>query len=145
MGLRWPLRAPPTRRSPWIEAALRAYEDRNLTRVTVARTLMFTIIWVWLLLNYGPDVAFDNLGVFSLFVAFGLAAYVLVHGRPDRLRLNYVFVVLDVLLLAYTLLSPGRTYPSDWPWQAVLRQPSFLYFLTVPALAVTLPPGVPLF
>ena len=119
----------------WVDAALRAYEDRNLTRVTVARTAMFVTIWVYLLANYGRSVAVANLGILALFVAFGLAAYALMHGRPERLWLTYVFVVLDAALLAYTLLAPGRTYPEGWPWQTVLRQPSFLYFLTIPALA----------
>ena len=122
--------------SPWIDSALRAHEDRTLTRVTIARTAMFATIWLWLLLNYGPGVALDNAAIMGLFVGFGLAAYRLMHGRPDRLWLTYPFVVLDGLLLGYTLLSPGRTYPEDWPWQSVLRQPSFLYALTIPALAV---------
>ena len=122
-------------RSPWIDAALQAHEDRNLTRVTVVRAAMFATIWLWLLLNYGTDVAFDNLAIMALFVAFGLAAYALMHGRPDRLWLTYLFVVLDGILLGYTLLSPGRTYPPEWPWQSVLRQPSFIYLLTIPALA----------
>ena len=121
--------------SPWVEAALRVHEDRNLTRVTVARSVMFATIWFYLLFNYGPVVALENLGVIALFVAFGLAAYMLMHGRPDRLWLTYLFVVLDGLLLGYALLSPGRTYPDGWPWQTVLRQPSFLYAMTIPALA----------
>jgi adenylate cyclase len=121
---------------PWIESALRVHEDRTLTRVTAARTAMFATISLWLLLNYGPAVALENAWIMALFMAFGLAAYFLMHGRPDRLWLTYPFVVLDGLLLGYTLLSPGRTYPDDWPWQSVLRQPSFLYTLTIPALAV---------
>ena len=45
---------------------------------------MFATIWCWLLVNYGAEVALENLGVMALFVAFGLAAYALMHGRPDR-------------------------------------------------------------
>jgi adenylate cyclase len=119
----------------WVDAALRAYEDRNLTRVTVARTAMFVTIWVYLLANYGRSVAVANLGILALFVAFGLVAYALMHGRSERLWPTYVFVVLDAVLLAYTLLALGRAYPEGWPWQTVLRQPSFRYFLTIPALA----------
>ena len=136
MRLPLPGRSADAARSPWIEAALRAHEDRNLTRVTAARTAMFLTIWLWLLLNYGATVALENAAIMALFVAFGLAAYRLMHGRPARLWLTYPFVVLDGLLLAYTLLGPGRTYPEEWPWQAVLRQPSFLYVLTIPALAM---------
>ena len=135
MRLPLPGRPSDRTRSPWIEAALRVHEDRNLTRVTMARTAMFATIWCWLLANYGAEVAFEYLGVVALFIAFGLAAYGLMHGRPDRLWMTYPFVVLDGLLLAYALLSPGGTYPEEWPWQTVLRQPSFLYCLTIPALA----------
>ena len=134
MRLRLPGRPADAVRSPWIEAALRVHEDRNLTRVTAARTAMFVTIWLWLLFNYGVDVALENAPIMAVFVGFGLAAYALMHGQPERLWLTYLFVVLDGLLLAYTLLGPGRTYPDSWPWQTVLRQPSFLYVLTIPVL-----------
>ena len=119
----------------WIDRALRAYEDRNLTQVTWARSVMFGGIWLWLLVNYGIDVALEQTGVLALLVTLGLMAYVLMHGRADRLWLQYLFVLLDALLLAYTLLAPGRTYPEGWPWPMALRSPLFLFFLTVPALA----------
>jgi adenylate cyclase len=128
-------RKPEGEPSLWVDAALAAYEDRTLTRVTVARTVMFATILVWLLLYYGATVAVENALPLGAFIALGLAAFGLMHGRPRRRWLSYLFVVADALLLAYTLLTPGRVYPDVWPWQMVLRQPNFLYFLTLPALA----------
>jgi adenylate cyclase len=61
--------------------------------------------------------------------------HALVRDHPERQWAAYLVVVLDVALLAYVLLAPGRTYPDDWPWPMVLRQSNFEYFLTIPALA----------
>jgi adenylate cyclase len=129
--------------SRWVEAALDRYEDRNLTRVTVARTLMFATIGVWLFLNYGAEVLRQNLLPFALFIGFGLLAYALMHGRPDRFWLRHVFVALDALLLGFILFAPGWVYPEPWPWQIALRLSLFLFFLTFPALALlTFRPGL---
>jgi adenylate cyclase len=118
-----------------VDRALDAYQQRHLDRTTVVRTLLFAVIWLWLLVNYGRDVALENLPVLSLFVLVGLAAWGIAHGHPERRWVSYVTILVDVLLLAYTLLTPGRTYPDEWPWQMVLRQPSFLYSYTILALA----------
>lgn len=119
----------------WLERALSAYEDRNLTRVTWARSLMFGGVWVWLVINYGMEVALEQGVVLALLVGLGIAAYLLIHGRSDRLWLQYPFAAVDALLLGYTLLAPGRTYAPEWPWPMALRPPLFLFFLTIPALA----------
>jgi adenylate cyclase len=129
--------------SQWVEAALKAYEDRNLTRVTVARTLMSAAILVWIYVNYGPAIAAENLAPITLFVLFGLAAYALVHGRPQRLWLQYPFVVLDALLLGWLFFRPGGIYPVEWPWPIALRLPTSLFLLTILALAaLTFRPGL---
>ena len=86
--------------------------------------------------NYGVAIGLKNLGVFAAFAGIGLFAYAVVGDRPERFGLVYLFAALDVALLAYTLLAPGRTYPGSWPWQTVLRQPDFVYFLLLPALAL---------
>lgn len=120
----------------WVERALKEHQDRNLTRVTVARTLMFVTIGAWLLVNYGPEVFWSNVPNLLLFVAFGLAAFWLMHGRPERGWLGYLFVLLDALLLGWVMFAPGQNYPDGWPWQMSLRLPLFLFFLTLPALAL---------
>jgi uncharacterized membrane protein YkvA (DUF1232 family) len=122
--------------SPWVAAALRTHEARTFAQVAVVRSLVFAVLAIWIFANYGVEIGLQNLGLFALFAALGLAGYALLRGRPERMPLVYLLVVLDVLLLAYGTLAPGRTYPSEWPWQVVLRQPSFLYFLIFPALAL---------
>lgn len=96
---------------------------------------MFVLIFVWLWLNYGWWVAADNAFILLAFIANGLLAYGLGGGRTDRGWVPFAVVLIDAILLAFTLVSPGRTYPDDWPWPVVLRQPSFLYFLLLPAIA----------
>jgi adenylate cyclase len=131
--VRRPSRPPAT--GEHVGAALRRYEEANARRVMVARTLMFAGIALWVLGNYGPDALRANAGVLALFALLGVAHYALVRGHPERQWVAYLVVVLDVLLLAYTLLAPGRTYPADWPWPMALRQGNFVYFLTILALA----------
>lgn len=119
-----------------IEASLRAFAERNLAGVAVARSCMFAVIATWVFANNGVAVGLRNLPIFVAFAGMGLGAYLLVRGRPGRLPLLGLFVVLDVALVAWTLLYPGRTYPAGWPWPMVLRQPDFLYALIFPALAL---------
>lgn len=79
-------------------------------------------------------MALENLPVLALLIANGLIALRLVRDNPRRALLAYLFTAIDAMILVYALLSPGRTYPPEWPWQTVLRQPSFLYCLTILAL-----------
>lgn len=118
-----------------VKTVLEAHEERNLKRLTVARTLVFLAIFFWLWGNYGWWIAAENALILGAFIANGLVAYRLSAGRADRRWVAYAVVLVDALLLGYTLVAPGRTYPDDWPWPTVLRQPSFLYFLLLPAIA----------
>ena len=118
-----------------VDRALHAYQQRSLTRVTVARSVTFLVILAWLALNYGLAVARENAIPLLGFIGLGLVAWGLQRGRDDRRWVPYLFVVLDILLLLYTLLTPGRTYPDGWPWATVLRQPSYLYGLIILVLA----------
>ncbi len=118
-----------------VKSVLEWHEARNLKRLTVARSLVFAAIFVWLWLNYGWSIAGENALILLAFVANGLVAYALAKDRPDRHWVAYLAVSVDAVLLGFTLIAPGRTYPIEWPWPAVLRQPSFLYFLLLPAIA----------
>ncbi|MCB1990058.1 MAG: adenylate/guanylate cyclase domain-containing protein [Geminicoccaceae bacterium] len=118
-----------------IRATLESHEERNLKRLTIARSLMFLAIFFWLGFNYGWSTAADNAVILLAFIANGLVAYALARGRSDRRWVPLAVTLVDAILLGFTLLAPGRTYPGDWPWATVLRQPSFLYFLLLPAIA----------
>jgi len=132
----WRKTRPSVESSTWVVAALRAYEARTFAQVAAVRSLVFAVLAAWVFANYGVATGLKNLGIFVAFVGIGLLSYALVRDRPERLGLVYLFAALDVILLAYTLLAPGRTYPASWPWQSVLRQPDFVYFLLLPALAL---------
>lgn len=117
------------------ERILAEHEQRNLRIVTVARTVIFLVIFVWLGFNYGWDIALDHAPVLGLFILNGLVLYRTVKGHNDRGWVAHVTLLVDILLLAFTLLYPGNTYPDQWPWQTVLRQPSFIYFFILLTLA----------
>lgn len=121
--------------SAWVDAALADYERKSLARLTIARTAMLAVLLIWLGLNYGTAIALENAGVFATFIGLGILGWLVLRDHPERRWAAYTFLVLDILVLAYALLSPGRTYPDAWPWQTVLRQPSFLYALLFLALA----------
>ncbi len=114
---------------------MRAQESRSLKRLTAARTVVFTALLCWLWANYGAAIALENAPYLALFIANGTALYFSRERLGWGIWTAYLTVLLDVVLLAFTLLAPGRTYPESWPWAAVLRQPSFLYWLLVPVLA----------
>ena len=95
----------------------------------------FVAIFVWLWVNYGWAIASENALILLAFIANGLIAYALAKDRSDRRWVAYLVVAVDAVLLGFALLAPGRTYPVEWPWPTVLRQPSFLYFLLLPAIA----------
>ncbi len=118
-----------------VKSVLEWHEARNLRRLTVARSLVFVAIFFWLWMNYGWSIAAENALILMAFIANGLIAYALTKDRPDRGWTAYLVVSIDAILLGFTLIAPGRTYPAEWPWPTVLRQPSFLYFLLLPAIA----------
>jgi adenylate cyclase len=118
-----------------VKSVLEWHEARNLKRLTVARSLVFVAIFVWLWVNYGWAIASENAIILLAFIANGLISYALAKDRSDRRWVAYLVVAVDAVLLGFTLLAPGRTYPVEWPWPTVLRQPSFLYFLLLPAIA----------
>jgi adenylate cyclase len=127
--------APEQPGSARIAAALERHEARSLKRLTVARTTLFLLLFCWLWLNYGWVATAPHGHVLLAFILVGLVAYALRRRRPQAVWIAYLAVLVDVALVTYTLLSPGRTYPPEWPWQTVLRQPSFIYTLLVLALA----------
>lgn len=118
-----------------VKSILDRHEERNFRRLTVARTLVFLAIFCWLWLNYGWWVAAENALILAAFIANGLVAFVLTRGRDDRRWVPFAVVLVDAVLLGFALVAPGRTYPDAWPWPTVLRQPSFLYLLLLPAIA----------
>lgn len=136
---RWPLwsrlTAPrPTATSENVRRALADYARDTLGHVVRVRTVVLTVLILWLVLNYGLAVTAEHLPVMLAFIAIGLAARAL-SGYPRLIPwLPFLVALLDVALLSYTLFAPGRTYPDAWPWPTVLRQPSFVYYFVFMAL-----------
>lgn len=128
------MRAATAESAPAVAAALDAYEQANIARTAVVRTLTLLAILGWLLVNYGLEVARENALPFAILITTGLVRYGLHHGHPERRWIAYLFIVIDIVVVTVLLLAPGHTYPDVWPWQTVLRQPSFLYLLVFLAL-----------
>lgn len=117
-----------------VERILRNHELRNSRRVALARLILFGSIFFFLLGMYGWAVALREIPILVLFILNGFLGQALAKRRTGPVQ-PYLTVLIDTLLLAYTLLAPERTYPSGWPWQTVLRQPNFIYFFLVLAIS----------
>lgn len=112
------------------------YASRNAARVVIGRCVTFAIIFGWLWVNYGREVAELELVTMMLVVANGIWSYFWQRRRPADWWVPYLVVLLDCLLLMMTLYQPGRTYPSEWPWTMALRQPVDAYYLIPLGLAL---------
>lgn len=124
----------PTATSESVRRALADYARDTLGHVVRVRTVVLAGLILWLVLNYGLEVTAEHLPVMLAFVAIGLGAWALSARSRLTLWLPFLVALLDVVLLSYALFAPGRTYPDAWPWQTVLRQPSFVYFFVFMAL-----------
>lgn len=119
-----------------VAALFERHEARNAKSTVIARTIVFTLIFVWLFANYGQDIALSEVPTLVLFTANGWWGYWVSRRRPTWQWGPYLVIVIDCLLLSTTIFWPGHTYPDAWPWPTVLRQSSMAYFLIVVGLAV---------
>ncbi|MEO1092153.1 MAG: adenylate/guanylate cyclase domain-containing protein [Pseudomonadota bacterium] len=128
-----------------LDRALRARAVDNLRLVALARTAMLSAVAAWLAVRYGLPAMWDNLLVLGVLVALGLVQWRVLRDCPQAFWPPLLFVTVDVVILTAVILVPGGTYPDEWPWQMVLRQPTFIYLLLIVALgALSLQPLVPL-
>ncbi|MFW5681018.1 MAG: hypothetical protein ACOC3D_12185, partial [Pseudomonadota bacterium] len=118
-----------------VTRALRVRALDTLRLVTLARTLVLAAIALWLIVRYDLDAVSTNLALLLLLTALGIAQLRIRLKRPDALWPPLLFVSLDVVIFAVAMLLPGNTYPDAWPWQMVLRQPTYLYFFILIALS----------
>jgi len=119
-----------------VAALFARHEARNAKRTVIARTIVFVLIFAWLLGNYGHRIAVDELPTLLLFIANGWWGYWVARRRPAWRSGAYLVILIDCVLLSLTLFWPAQTYPEGWPWPTVLRQSSMFYFLIVLGLAV---------
>ena len=95
---------------------------------TRARTVALVVIAVWVTIDNGLPDAYFYLGIITVFLALGLAHLKLsVRAAPANWP-SFVFISLDAMLLAYTLVVPNPLLPEHWPVQMQLRSGNFAYF-----------------
>ncbi len=103
--------------------ALSGLRQASRVRAIALAALGAFLLWLMPL----PQV-FYYLAILALFILFGFAHQFAVESDPLRNWVGYVFVMLDVVLLTFTLLFPNPLEPSPWPRPLALRLGTFPYF-----------------
>jgi adenylate cyclase len=95
---------------------------------TRARTIALMVIAVWVVIDNGIPGAYFYLGIIAIFLTLGLAHLKLANAAAPTTWPSYVFISLDAVLLAYTLVVPNPLLADHWPIQMQLRPGNFAYF-----------------
>ncbi len=95
---------------------------------TRARTIALIVIAVWVVIDNGVPGAYFYLGIIAIFLTLGLAHLKLANAAAPTTWPSYVFISLDAVLLAYTLVVPNPLLADHWPIQMQLRPGNFAYF-----------------
>lgn len=111
---------------------------------TQARTIALAFIAIWVTIDNGLPDAFFYLGLITIFLVLGLAHLKLSEQAAPANWPSFVFISLDAVLLAYTLVTPNPLLTDQWPVQMQLRTGNFAYFyvLIASTLFMYSPPKV---
>ncbi|MEM7544785.1 MAG: adenylate/guanylate cyclase domain-containing protein [Pseudomonadota bacterium] len=128
-----------------IEAAIRREGRRRLGVITWARSLaMLVVAAIVATVAPWPEMLYYQ-ALIALFALFGVVQYFIGRSRWSREWHPYLFIVLDMALLVFTLLYPNPFAPGFFPPQFSLRFNNFLYlFLVIGVLSISLRPALSL-
>ena len=111
-----------------IERKIEREAIAGLKQATWTRAAAMAAIGVWIAFQVPFPTASFYLFTLVLFVAIGLAHQLVVERDPARSWPGYLFITLDIVLLAAILIFPSPIYEGDWPQQMALRMGNFPYF-----------------
>lgn len=114
--------------SPYLRQAFAREEEAGLRFSFRLRLIALAAIAVWLLYSVPMPRVLYYLGLVVLFIALGAVPLVLRRYGRWGIGAFAVVALLDVGLLAYTLLAPNPFLETTWPPQMTLRFHNFLYF-----------------
>lgn len=126
-----------------LQSVYRAEEISGLRLATNARLLAVAIIAVWLVIDTPAPALyyFESVGI--LIALTGFTHYKLVQRGLGGRWISYVFVTLDMAILAYALSALPVGLIGSWPPHMMLRESNTEYFLVMMALiALGYAPGL---
>lgn len=124
--------APPeARRDERLKATFRVEERRGRRLMVIARTLALIAVGILLLyLAEFPAVLYYH-ALILVFIAIGLAMWWMDVRQLYRPWHSYMFVLLDLVLMAVTLMVPNPFVAEPYPAQFGLRFNNGIYFYMI--------------
>jgi len=117
-----------------LDAAFRREERNGLSLALGVRTAALVAIVAYLALAFPVFAILWPIRLCGVFIANGVAAFLLLRSPRGRAWQPFLFVAIDALLLAFTVLSPNPLFAEIWPQPMALRFGSFIYFGIIVAL-----------
>ncbi len=121
---------------PVLRDALRRAEREGLRFFLIGRLMLLAVFGAWILISVPIARALPELGLLAGFAALGVVPFALGMRFGRFLLWAGLFAVLDVALITAVVLAPQLLAPqlfasnfpvAQWPAQARLRLPGFLY------------------
>lgn len=97
----------------------------------VARTIALSLIAAWLAVQIPFPAVLFYIGLLAVFILIGIAKNIVTKRYPTSAWPQYVIILLDAALLAYTIVAPNPLLADGWPRQVPIQNGSFLYFFVM--------------
>lgn len=128
---------------PDIEAALSDTERAGLSLVLTIRSGLVLVAIFGILGTMGLERGLFGASVALIFLLIGLAYRVILLRRQDRAWMRYVFVTVDIVLLAFIAAVIPLSQQGDVPQILVFRVYSMgVFFFVLATAALSLSPGL---
>lgn len=97
----------------------------------IARTIALSLIAAWLTIQTPFPAALFYIGLLMAFILIGLVQNLVANRFPTYDWPQYLIIMLDAALLAYTIIAPNPLSTDGWPRQVPTQNGSFLYFFVM--------------
>ena len=118
-----------------IAATLRRAEETGLRLAIRGRFVALVGLGAWLLVSRGAPVVYYYMGLLAGFAFLGLLHYVIIATPHDRRWVKYVFITLDIALVAFAMAVSPVTVEMGLPPVIIFRFGVFPFFFVLLAIA----------
>lgn len=115
------------------------YKPMELSGLRLAvqgRLVALGVLAVYTLLSVGGALLYNSLVYVGALTLLSLVFFALIRSGAYRPWMSYVFVLLEIVIVADAVLTPNPFNPSPWPDAMVYRYDNFYYFFILIAVSV---------
>lgn len=115
------------------------YKRMELSGLRLAiqgRLVALGVLAVYTLLSVGGALLYNSLLYVGGLTLLSLVFFGLIRSGSYRPWMSYVFVLLEIVIVADAVLTPNPFNPSPWPDAMVYRYDNFYYFFILIAVSV---------